>query len=111
MTRPAIALAVVSLVAVAPTSAHSTKVSWNKFDTEQRLSVGRFAAAHGITKATCLGVGSATNPKASDGARRYKHLECAVYDKSPNKRHLVVHVRTETTFTHEWLTTKECAAS
>lgn len=108
MTRSAIALAVVSLVVVAPTSAHATKASWNRYDTEQRLSIGKFAAANGIEKAACLGIGTATNPKAPDGSRRYKHLECVVYDKKSDKRHLVVHVRTETTFTHEWLTTKEC---
>ena len=108
MTRPAIALAAVSLVVVAPTSAHTTKSSWTKFDTEQRLTVGRFAATNGIENATCLGTGAATNPKASDFSRRYKHLECTVYDKGFDKRQLVVHVRTDTTFTPQWLTAKEC---
>ena len=104
-----LAVAAIALLAAVPGGAHTTKASWTKFDTEQRLTVGRFAAANGIENATCLGSGAAVNPKASDFSRRYKHLECTVYDKDFDKRQLVVHVRTETTFTPQWLTTKNCS--
>lgn len=102
-------LVLAALWAAAPTGAHTTKVSWSAYDAEQRLTVGRFAAANGIAHATCLGTGAAVNPKASAFSRRYRHLECQVQSKSlENERQLVVHVRTATTFTPQWLTTKEC---
>lgn len=105
----ALALAGAALWTPAPIGAHTTKASWTAFETEQRLTVGRFAATHGIKYATCLGMGAAVNPKASEFSRRYRHLECEVQSKSlENERQLVVHVRTATTFTPQWLTTKDC---
>ena len=90
------------------TGAHTTTASWDGIETEQRLTVGRFAAANGVAHATCLGSGVAVNPKALE-FNRYKHLECKVLNKVfENERQLVVHVRTATTFTPQWLTTKEC---
>lgn len=102
--------AVVALTLAAPSGAHTSAASWTQFDTEQRLTVGKFAAANGIKYATCLGSGAAVNPKASEFSRRYRHLECKVQSKSlENERQLVVHVRAATSFTPQWLTTKECA--
>jgi hypothetical protein len=109
MKKLVLILALLGLSVAAPTNAHTTKASWTAFDAEQRLTVGRFAASHGIKYATCLGSGAAVNPKASAFTRRYRHLECQVQDKAFKvERQLVVHVRTPTTFTAEWLTTKEC---
>jgi hypothetical protein len=111
MVRVLLVLAVgaTALLSAVPTGAHTTTASWTEFDTTQRLTVGRFAAANGVAHATCLGSGVAVNPKASEFSRRYKHLECKVLSKSfENERQLVVHVRTATTFTPQWLTTKEC---
>jgi hypothetical protein len=104
-----LAVAATALMSTVPSSAHTTTASWTQFDAQQRLEVGRFAAANGIGHATCLGSGAAVNPKASEFSRRYKHLECKVLSKGfTNERQLVVHVRTATTFTPQWLTTKEC---
>jgi len=114
MTRLPIILTVLALSGTAlwtsaPIGAHTTKGAWTAFETEQRLTVGRFAATNGIAHATCLGVGAATNPKASEFSRRYRHLECKVLSKTfENERQLVVHVRTATAFTPQWLTTKDC---
>ena len=107
--KPLLACALAALTLSPATAAHTTAASWTQFDTEQRLTVGKFAAANGIQFATCLGAGPAVNPKASEFSRRYRHLECKVQGKSfTNERHLVVHVRTATTFTPQWLTTKAC---
>jgi hypothetical protein len=104
-----LAAAATALLSAVPTGAHTTTFSWTQFEAEQRLTVGRFAAANGVKFATCLGSGAATNPKASEFTRRYKHLECKVQGKDIIvDRQLVVHVRTATTFTPQWLTTKEC---
>ena len=101
--------ATVGALAVAPAGAHTTKFYWSTYDAEKRLTVGRFAAAHAIKYADCIGTGPAIG-KVGTFTRKFKHLECTVQDKNfENDRQLVVHVRTETTFTPEWLTTKECA--
>lgn len=107
---PKILLPILAALAFTGASgAHTTKASWTAYDTEQRLTVGKFAAAHGIAHATCLGTGAAVNPRASDFSRRYRHLECKVTNKAFTvERQLVVHVRTATAFTAEWLTAKEC---
>jgi hypothetical protein len=102
-------LAALALLTAAPVDAHTTTASWTAFETEQRLTVGRFAATHGIKYATCLGTGAAVNPKASAFSRRYRHLECSVQNRALTvERQLVVHVRTATSFTPQWLTVKEC---
>lgn len=101
-----LAVATTALLSAGPSGAHTTKFSWTTFDAEQRLTVGRFAAANGIMFATCLGTGPATGPSYG---RKFKHLECKATNKNfDNERQLVVHVRSETTFTPQWLTTKEC---
>ena len=102
--------ALLALAFAVPTGAHTTKQSWTEFAAEQRLTVGRFAAAHGIKYATCLGTGASLPPAKFSSSRRFRHLECKVQGKDfGNERQLVVHVRTETAFTPEWLTTKECS--
>lgn len=104
-----LASALAALTLSPATAAHTTAASWTQFDTEQRLTVGKFAATNGIKYATCLGTGAAVNPNASEFSRRYRHLECKVQSKSlENERQLVVHVRAATSFTPQWLTTKEC---
>lgn len=104
-----LALAVIAVSLAPSSSAHTTSASWTAFEAEQRLTVGRFAAAHGIEYATCLGTGTAVNPKASAFQRRYRHLECQVQNKALTvERQLVVHVRSATSFTPQWLTTKAC---
>lgn len=103
------AATLLALTIATPALAHTTTSSWTTYDAEQRLTVGRFAAANGIKYATCLGTGSAVNPKATAFSRAYRHLECKVQDKDfGSERQLVVHVRTATSFTPQWLTTKEC---
>lgn len=83
------------------------KASWTTYDAERRLEIGRFATTHGVAHASCLGTGPATGPSYD---RKFKHFECKLLDKGfENERHLIVHVRTETTFTPQWLTMKECA--
>ena len=110
-THVLIPLTLAALWATAPVSAHTTTSSWTAYDAEQRLTIGRFAAANAIKYADCIGTGAAVNPKATEFSRRYKHLECKVQDKGfTTERQLVVHVRTATTFTPEWLTSKECSA-
>jgi len=92
----------------AATAAHTTTASWTTYDAEQRLTVGRFAAANAVGFATCLGAGAATG-KVGTFSRKFKHFECKVNDKGfTTERQLVVHVRSETAFVAQWLTTKEC---
>ena len=109
MRRTLLALTVLAgLWTAAPTGAHTTPAWWTTYDAEQRLTIGRFAAANGIGFATCLGTGVATG-KAGTFTRKFKHFDCKVQNKDLTvERQLVVHVRTETAFTPQWLTTKEC---
>ena len=110
MTRTMLAMALFALLLVAPTNAHTTKASWTAYDAEQRLTIGRFAAANAIKYATCLGTGTSLPPAKYETSRRFKHFDCKVQSKDfATERHLIVHVRTETTFTPQWLTSKECA--
>ena len=107
-TSVLLAAGLASLALAAPAGSHTTAASWTTYDAEQRLTVGRFAAANAIGSATCLGTGAATG-KAGTFTRKFKHFECKVSDKGfTSERQLVVHVRTETAFTAQWLTTKEC---
>lgn len=109
-TRVLLAAALTALAVAAPAGSHTTIASWTTYDAEQRLTVGRFAAANAIGSATCLGTGAATG-KVGTFTRKFKHFECKVHDKNfQSERQLVVHVRSETAFTPLWLTTKECGA-
>lgn len=98
-----------ALTTAAPAGSHPTSAWWTTYDAEQRLTVGRFAAANAIGSATCLGTGTATG-KAGTFTRKFKHFECKVHNKGYTvERQLIAHVRSETTFTPQWLTTKECS--
>ena len=104
----AAAVAATMFATAAPSRAHTTTFSWTTYDAQQRLTIGKFAAANGIKFATCIGTGPATG-KLGTFTRKFKHLECTVQDKNlATERQLVVHVRTETGFSAQWLTTKEC---
>lgn len=102
--------AVAALAVSAPAGSHSTKARWSEYETEKRLTIGRFAATHGVKYAECLGV-SPTPAKAYTRLdARFVHLECTLQDKSfSSERQVVVHVRTATAFSVVWLTTKDCA--
>lgn len=101
-----ITFAVVALAFPLAAPAHQTRFSWTEFQAEQRLTVGRFAAANAVKYATCLGTGTASGPSYG---RRFKHFECSLRDKElTSERQIVLHVRGETTFAVEWLTAKDC---
>lgn len=103
-----LACTLAALTLAPATAAHTTTAWWTSYDAEQRLTVGRFAAANGIATATCLGTGTATG-KTGTFTRKFRHFDCKVHNKAFTvERHLVVHVRGETAFTPQWLTTKEC---
>lgn len=99
-------LLLLGALTAAPAGAHVTRSSWTTFEAEQRLTVGKFAATNGVKFANCLGTGAATGPSYN---RKFKHFECKLQDKNLDvERQVVVHVRAETTFFLEWLTSKDC---
>jgi len=77
----AAAVAATMFATAAPSRAHTTTFSWTTYDAQQRLTIGKFAAANGIKFATCIGTGPATG-KLGTFTRKFKHLECTVQDRT-----------------------------
>ena len=64
--RILLTVAASALLSVTPTGAHTTTASWTEFDTQQRLTIGRFAAANGIAYASQAG--ATPSPRSEPGA-------------------------------------------
>ncbi len=94
-------------VTASPAADQARASYWSEFDASQRLSIGRFAAAHGIDHAICLGYGAMKTTKY--GERKFRAFDCRVGDDSyEHERQLTLRVLGPARFAVTWLKPQDC---